>query len=149
MKKSVKITFGILGGIIILGIILCVSVFSIVNRQKNADYFVLGNDQIASVKNVIVVREISGVSTSAQNGVSVKTYHYISESSTNDISQYVTYLVEEEGFIPTILNQQNDQSVYAKMFADKGKIQVLTVDDTGFGYTLTIQKGKGSLEGAE
>lgn len=145
MKKSVKIVLGILGGIIVLGIILCVVVFSILNNQKNADYYVLGTDKIASVKTVIGVREMSGVSTSIQNGVSAKTYNYKSETSTNDVSQYVTYLVEDEGFIPTILNQQSDQPVYAKKSVDEGKILILTIVDTGFGYTLTIQKGEGTL----
>lgn len=145
MKKSVKVVLGILGGIIVLGIILGMVVFSVLNNQKNADYYTLGADQIASVKTVVGVREISGVSTSTQNGVSAKTYDYKSETSTTDVSQYVTYIVEEEGFIPTILNQQSDQPVYAKESVDEGKILIITIDDTGFGYTLTLQKGEGTL----
>lgn len=145
MKKPVKIVLGILGGIIALGITLFVVVFSILNKQKNADYYVLGNDQIVSVKTVIGVREISGVSTGIRNGVSTKTYHYKSETSTDDASQYVAYLVEQEGFVPTILNQQSDRPVYAKDSVDEGKILILTIVDTGFGYTLMIQKGEGAL----
>lgn len=145
MKKSVKIALGIIGGIIVLGIIFCVIIFSMLNKQKNADYYVMGTDQIASVKNVIGVRDISGVSTSTQSEISSKSYNYKSETSTNDISEYITYLVEKEGFIPTILNQQSDQPVYAKKSADEGKVLILTIVDTGFGYTLTIQKGEGTL----
>lgn len=145
MKKPVKILLGILGGIIVLVIILCVVVFSILNKQKNADYYVLGSDQIASVKTVIGVRDITGVSTSTQNGVSSKIYNYKSETSTNDVNQYITYLVEQEGFILTTLNQQSDQTVYAKESVDDGQVLILTIVDSGFGYTITMQKGEGTL----
>lgn len=145
MRKSVKIALGIAGGIIILGVILCVIIFSLFNTQKNAEYYVLGSDQVASVKTVIGVRDISGISTSNGSGVSAKKYNYKSKTSTDDISQYITYLVEEGGFTPTTLNQQDDRPVYAKESVDEGKILIITIVDTGFGYTLTLQKGEGTL----
>ena len=139
------IILGILGGFIVFVVILCVIVFSILNKQKNADYYTLGSDRIASVKSVIGVRDITSTSATAQNGVTTKSYDYRSTTSTDDILKYVTYLVDEEGFAPAVLNQNSSQPVYTKRSFEEDKILLLTMSDTGFGYTLTIQKGEGSL----
>lgn len=149
MSKTVKIVLGIIAVMIVLAAILCGVVFSILNSQKNANYYTLGNDEIISVKSVIGVRNILGVSATIQNGVSEKSYNYTSKTSSEDIKKYLTYLVEEEGFKSTVLNQNGDYPVYVKMSADQGKKLILTMIENGFGYTLTIQKGEGALTTSE
>lgn len=57
----------------------------------------------------------------------------------------MAYLVEQEGFLPTDFNQPINQPVYGKKSLDEGKILIVTITDTGFGYTLMIQKGEGTL----
>lgn len=143
MKKAICILIGIIVGIIVLAAIICVVVFSALNKTKNADYYDLGSDQISSVKAVLGVRNINRVSTSNNNGIITKLYEYRSNTSTEDIEQYIAYLTENEGFILTSLN--NNQQVYAKESNDKGKLLLLDITNNGFGFTLTIKKGEGTL----
>ncbi len=149
MDKSVKIILVIVGGVAALAVAVCIIVgifvFSIVNKQKKADYYTLGNDQIASVKLAVGERNIVSVSTRTANGVTTKEYEYKSSTSASDIEQYEAYLQEQEGFIITTLNDEK-QIFLGKNSADEGKILIVEIVDTHFGYILTIRKGEGGLE---
>lgn len=144
MSKRKKIIIGVAGGIVAFTIILFVVVFSVLNGQMNAEFYELGSDKISSVKVVVGERGMTGVSTAIENGISKKSYNYKSETSAEDIKLYITHLLDNEGFLPLDMNNSGDL-MYAKVSADEGKIIVIDVMDTGFGFTLTIQKGSGTL----
>lgn len=149
MDKTLKIILLIAAGvaafIVTICIIVGIIVFSVVNKQTQADYYTLGNDRIAAVKMVVGERNITGVSTETTNGITTKVYEYKSGSSADDIEQYEVYLQEQEGFVITSLND-GEQTCYVKNSADEGKIVIVSIEDTQFGYVLTIRKGEGKLE---
>lgn len=149
MDKSFKFILLLIGGIIVFAVMVCIFVgiivFSVINKQKNADYYTLGNDRIASVKAVVGGRSVNSVSTETSNGVMTKVYEYKSGSSAADIEQYETYLQEQEGFMITSLNEDG-KICYGKNSEDEGQIIIVDIADTRFGFILTIKKGEGSMD---
>ena len=151
MKRSVKILIGVAAAFVVAVIALTVTVlvcvFSMLNRQENADYYVLGEDQIPSVKLAIGTRDLRGIANSTRNGACSKRYTYRSDTCADDVDAYLTYLVEEAGFIPVRLNAGEERLYYAKESSEEGKLLILDVCNSGFTYVVTIQKGDGELPG--
>lgn len=149
MDKTLKIILLVAAGFVAFVVAICIVVgiivFSTLNKQKQADYFKLGNDQIATVKLVVGERKINSVSTETSNGVTTKVYEYKSGSSADDMKQYEEYLQEREGFVITSLSDE-EPFCLVKNSSDEGKILIVNIVDTQFGYVLTIRKGEGQLE---
>lgn len=145
MKKIVLIILGIVGIFASLIIFTCVVIFSVLNNQKNADFYKMGDDQIPSVKYVVGERNISGVSQSTENGVQTKVYKYHSDSIPDDIEQYTKYLVENENFLNETYMQDSSYSMYYKSSNESGKILIIYISNNMDGYTITIQKQKGTV----
>lgn len=133
MKGCLK---GFVGFIVVLAVISAVAgivVFTMLNTAKNADTYDFGADQITSVKSVLGMRSIGEMSTSTEDGVTVKSYEYTSKTGAQDVEQYVAYLTENEGVVP-------DGGVYVKQSADAGKVLKVEIASTQDGFCLTITK---------
>ena len=60
MKKSTKIMLTAPGGAAVLIAAVVVTVFALLNHQKNADFYTLGEERIPTVKAVVGVRDLTG-----------------------------------------------------------------------------------------
>lgn len=144
MKKLLKIVLiifalGLIGGII---------AFMAVGNTANAEEYKIGNDTIKSIKSIVEKRQVVSVSTKASNGVTTKTIEYKSDSVQDDLLKYTQYLRNEGGFALTKdmdLREIPSTVQLGKNSNDAGKIVMMTIDYNSFGYTITIQKGEGTL----
>jgi len=144
MKKLLKIVLiifalGLIGGII---------AFMAVGNTANAEEYKIGNDTIKSIKSIVEKRQVVSVSTKASNGVTTKTIEYKSDTVQDDLLKYTQYLRNEGGFALTKdmdLREIPSTVQLGKNSNDAGKIVMMTIDYNSFGYTITIQKGEGTL----
>jgi len=110
----------------------------------------LGGDTIATVNAVVGERNVTGVSTS-QSGESItKTYTYESSSVTEDLTAYLTKLVNSDGFIAIEADIDLEivpgvAKVAAESPSDPGKIIIMQIDYTDTGYTVDITRMSGTL----
>ena len=144
MNKALKIllilfVIGLVGGII---------AFMATGNTANAEEYKLGNDTIKSIKAIVEKRQVVSVSTKTSNGITTKTIEYKSENVQDDLLKYTQYLRNEGGFS---LTKDMDLSVIpstvelGKNSNDTGNLIMMTIDYNSFGYTITIQKGEGTL----
>lgn len=144
MNKILKIlliifVIGLIGGII---------AFMATGNTANAEEYKLGNDTIKSIKAIVEKRQVVSVSTKTSNGITTKTIEYKSDNVQDDLLKYTEYLRNEEGFS---LTKDMDLSVIpstvelGKNSNDTGNLIMMTIDYNSFGYTITIQKGEGTL----
>ncbi|HJJ19372.1 MAG TPA: hypothetical protein OIM61_09065 [Clostridiaceae bacterium] len=144
MNKTLKIlliifVIGLVGGII---------AFMATGNTANAEEYKLGNDTIKSIKAIVEKRQVVSVSTKTSNGITTKTIEYKSDNVQDDLLKYTEYLRNEEGFS---LTKDMDLSVIpstvelGKNSNDTGNLIMMTIDYNSFGYTITIQKGEGTL----
>ena len=144
MNKTLKIlliifVIGLIGGII---------AFMATGNTANAEEYKLGNDTIKSIKAIVEKRQVVSVSTKTSNGITTKTIEYKSDNVQDDLLKYSEYLRNEEGFS---LTKDMDLSVIpstvelGKNSNDTGNLIMMTIDYNSFGYTITIQKGEGTL----
>lgn len=144
MNKTLKIlliifVIGLIGGII---------AFMATGNTANAEEYKLGNDTIKAIKAIVEKRQVVSVSTKTSNGITTKTIEYKSDNVQDDLLKYTEYLRNEEGFS---LTKDMDLSVIpstvelGKNSNDTGNLIMMTIDYNSFGYTITIQKGEGTL----
>lgn len=147
-KKSVK---GILFVIACIFAIVLVGVgiaFFAVGNSANADEYKLGDDTVKSIKAVVEKRKVVSISTATSNGVKTKKVEYKSNTVQEDLTKYVQYLRDEAGYVLTKdvdLSQKSASIELGKKSVDSGKILIMTIDYNPFGYTITLQKGEGTL----
>lgn len=144
MNKTLKIlliifVIGLIGGII---------AFMATGNTANAEEYKLGNDTIKSIKAIVEKRQVVSVSTETSDGITTKTIEYKSDNVQDDLLKYTEYLRNEEGFS---LTKDMDLSVIpstvelGKNSNDTGNLIMMTIDYNSFGYTITVQKGEGTL----
>lgn len=131
-----------------VGIIFGILYFSF-SKIQNADVYTMGEDKIPSIKTVIGERKVKNISTTKNIGMTTKIYSFLSESTESDMYEYTKYLVEQLDYVITELGQQEEKTAYAKNSLENGSIIVITVDYTPFDFTITLQKGEGTLGGIE
>ncbi len=148
MKKGLKIAIIVIVSIVAISIIVGAIAYFSTGKSANADEYKLGDDTIKSVKAIVEKREVTGVSTATENGVKTKKITYKSETVQDDLIKYVQYLRNEGGFTLTKdmnLAQMPGTVQLGKESKDEGKLIMMTIDYDTFEYTVTIQKGKGTL----
>lgn len=144
MKKLLKIVLIIIA----LGLIGGIIAFVAVENTADAEEYKIGNDTIKSIKSIVEKRQVVSVSTKASNGVTTKTIEYKSDTVQDDLLKYTQYLRNEGGFALTKdmdLREIPSTVQLGKNSNDDGKIVLMTIDYNSFGYTITIQKGEGTL----
>lgn len=148
MKKSLKIFLIVVACLLVVGLIAGGVATFMLNKAANTEEYTIGSDTIKSVKAVVEKRTVTSVSTSIKDGVTTKTVHYKSDSVQEDLIQYVQYLRQDAEFqlIADMNLAQIPATVQmAKDSKDPGNILYLAIDYDMFGYTITLQKGEGSL----
>ncbi len=148
MKKGLKIFLIVIACILGLAVIGGGVSLVLLNLTANAEEYTMGDDVIRSVTAVVGERKVTSTSTKVGDGVQTKAMHYQSESTRQDLNAYVQYLMGDGGFILTKdmdLNEIPATVQMGKASVEEGQILLLTIDYDVFGYTITIQKGKGSL----
>lgn len=134
--------------IFVLGLIGGIIAFMATGNIANAEEYKLGNDTIKSVKTIVGKRQVVSTSTETSNGITTKKIEYKSDKVQDDLLKYTQYLRNEGGFT---LTKDMDLSVIpstvelGKNSSDSGKLVMMTIDYNSFGYTITIQKGEGTL----
>jgi hypothetical protein len=149
MRKGVKMALAIIAIILALTAIEEISAYRAVKKVADADEYKLGDDAIGSIGSVVGERKVASVSTSVENRIQIKQIEYDAEGNAQeDVAAYMKYLTSEEGFvlIRDIGSSEGSTTIKAqKESVDEGKIIWMTIDYNPFGYTITIQKGEGSL----
>ena len=134
--------------IFVLGLIGGIIAFMATGNIANAEEYKLGSDIIKSVKTIVEKRQVVSTSTETSNGITTKKIEYKSDKVQDDLLKYTQYLRNEGGFT---LTKDMDLSVIpstvelGKNSSDSGKLIMMTIDYNSFGYTITIQKGEGTL----
>lgn len=134
--------------IFVLGLIGGIIAFMATGNIANAEEYKLGSDTIKSVKTIVGKRQVVSTSTETSNGITTKKIEYKSDKVQDDLLKYTQYLRNEGGFT---LTKDMDLSVIpstvelGKNSSDSGKLVMMTIDYNSFGYTITIQKGEGTL----
>lgn len=148
MKKVLKIILIVVICILSVCLIAGGASYTILRNASNAEEYTIGNDTIKSVKSVVDKRKATSVSTKNSTGVKTKSVHYESDSVQEDLIAYVQYLREEADFnLTQDMDLRNIPSMVqmGKQSEDSGEILMLTIEYDTFGYTITLQKGKGTL----
>ncbi len=148
MKKSLKIILIIVACVIGIGVVGGGIAFGIVSKSANMKEYKLGDDTVKSINAVVNKRKVVSVSSSTSNGVKSKSVEYKSSTAQGDLMKYVEYLVKDEGFVLTKdidLSNVPATAQLGKESKDAGQILIMTIDYTNFGYTITLQKGEGTL----
>lgn len=144
MNKTLKILLIIFA----IGLVSGIIAFMATGNTANAEEYKLGNDTIKSIKAIVEKRQVVSVSTKTSNGITTKTIEYKSDNVQDDLLKYTEYLRNEGGFS---LTKDMDLSVIpstvelGKNSNDTGNLIMMTIDYNSFGYTITIQKGEGTL----
>ena len=146
-----KIIIFILLGLAILvgGIILLAT--GILGGASKADYYEIGNDKIPSVKYVLdEKRKVTSTETSVSGSVTTKTVRYsVSGNEQNqDMSKYIEYLHDKEGFMYTSdfdFSGSTGTAELGRDSVDSGFIIQITLAYNTSGYTVTIVRQEGSL----
>lgn len=149
LKKILIIVIPIILLLFVLIGISIVLVFKSVNKAGNIDYYILGDDKIVSITNVVGKRKVNRISSSKSNGITTKKYKYINISNTkSDISKYLNEL-KNNNFVNTTdidLSKNNDTINLASPSVDSNNIIIITISYDLDSYIVTLKKGKGSIQ---
>ena len=151
-KKGLVIALAIIAVIVIGGIAAAViGIAGAFSKPSKIDYYEMGNDKIPSVKLVLgEVRKVVSSSASISNGVTTKVYQYNAPAVDQglEMSQYLTYLREEDGFLlltDVDFNVPEASCIVGRNSVDSGyELQLQIAYNTG-GYIITILKQEGEI----
>ena len=149
--KGLKILLGILGGFVALIVLIIVIAFSAVSKAGKVDFYELGNDKIPSVKYVLgEKRKVSNTNTEIVNGVTTKELQYNEPDRDQalEMSQYITYLHDNEGFKYVTDVEFSTPEAWAQVGRnsnDAGYQLVVQIEYNAKGYTITIVKEPGEV----
>lgn len=77
--------------------------------SSTAEEIEVNDDKIPSIYKVIGEKKITGTNSSVKNSVRTTELTYEKGSiSEEELVEYMTYLIDEEGFIPTLDTQEED-----------------------------------------
>jgi len=142
-----------IGLVLIAGaVILVVSlVGGSLSKTAEADYYEIGSDKVPSVKLILgEVREVISVNTSTGNGVTTKAIGYsVSRNQGAEMEEYAMALMSSHGFYS--INDFDFSGSTGKGFEfsresdEAGLIIIVSIDYDKNGYTITLQRGEGTL----
>ncbi len=117
------------------------------DAAKLSEYEV-GGESIASITSVIGEREVTGVESSTNNGVSSKQYTYASESVYDDLLAYIRKLMDENWLVTEDidLNVVPGKGQLGKKASEEGQILLLSIAYEDSKYAIKITKTEGTIE---
>jgi len=149
-RKGLKIFLGIVGGLAGLVAVILVVALAATGGVAKKDYYTVGGDKIPSVKLALGgERKVTGVSTSASNGVTIKEYRYSAPDVDQalEMSQYLAHL-RRQGFLLLTDADFNAPEAWCKVgrnSKDSGYQVVVQIEYDTAGYVITIVKESGSV----
>lgn len=152
MKNGTKLIILAVVCVLVLLLTIASTVFLVVRKISNIDEYTLGNDTIKAVKVVVDKRRVLSVSTEISSDLKTKFIDYQSDTVQDDLTVYTQYLQKEAGFqllSDMDLSQISSSIQMGKESADPGEILLLTIDYDAFGYSILLEKGKGTLPSDE
>ena len=151
-KSKLLLILAVIAVVVVGGIAAIVAgIVGAVNKAANADYYVLGSDQIPSVKLALgEKRKITSASTSVSNGVTMKEYQYSAPDVDQalEMSQYLTHL-RGQGFLLLTDADFNAPEAWCKVgrnSEDSGYQVVVQIEYDNKGYTVIVVKEEGSIQ---
>lgn len=148
MNKGLKIVLIVIVCVLIIGLVGGGIAFFAIGNAAHTEEYKLGDDTIKSIEAVVEKRDVTSVSTEIHDGIKTKSIKYQSDSVQEDLITYVQYLRDEGGFslLKDMDLSQIPSAVHlGKTSIDPGKLIIIIIDYDAFGYTVTLQKGEGTL----
>ena len=149
---KIFIGLGIGLALIVGAIILVISlVGGSLSKTAEADYYEIGSDKVPSVKLILgEVREVVSVNTSTGSGVTTKAIGYsVSKNQSAEMEEYAMALMSSHGFYSIsdfdFSGSSGKGFEFSRESDEDGFIIVLTIDYDSKGYTITLQRGEGTL----
>ena len=153
IPKFVKVLIGVGVALIAIALVVIFVVLpGVMKSAGNSDYYEIANDKVPSVRFVLDEdRKVTGVNTAVDAaGIRRKQFTYeASENVREDLSLYVTYLMEKDGF--KAITDFNLSAVtgkdiqVARNSKTKGYMVVMQLDYNEKGYVITLMYGKGEV----
>jgi len=135
----------------VIGLIIYIAI-STVNKAAKEDHYVIGNDQIPSVKLALgEERKITGLNVStAVGGATTKEikYQVAGTQQGNEMLAYFTYLQEQDGFLSVSdidFSGLTGKGVVARNSVDDGHQIQLKIQYDAAGYTIFLMKLPGKI----
>lgn len=128
-----------------------IAVFVTGNTSKK-DYIKIGEDEVPMVKLIIgAERDISGVSTSTESGITKKVIKYnVTRYQNEEMQKYAQALIDDYGYY--YVYDDNDFSgptgvdlQLVKKSVETDYILYVRIDYDMSGYTITLTRGRGTL----
>lgn len=141
MKKRVWIA-------VILAFMLALSGCGALEAAGKLEQYEMSGEVIPSVTSVAGEREVTGVNTATNNGVTTKTYTYVSATVYDDLWAYVQKLMDD-GWLVTEdidLNLVPGSGQLGMNSSEEGKILLVSFTYDSGGYVIELTKGKGTIE---
>lgn len=133
----------------LLGVILVVLTGC---ASSTAEEIEVNDDKIPSIYKVIGEKKITGTNSSIKNDVRTTEITYQKGSiSEEEIVEYMTYLMDEEGFIPTADTQEVDGNLVNQLGAESVTddhivlVDVTAPKDFEGSVVITYRSGQGKI----
>lgn len=152
-KRKLRLLW-IIPAVIVLGLIAGVVIATqVTGNTAKKDYLTIGNDEVPSVKKIIgEERNVTGVSSSNQNGIKKKVITYkVSAYQREEMQEYSKALYDRYGF----WYYETDESDFsgssgvdlrmARESKDDDYIIILRIDYDMSGYEITLTRVRGTL----
>lgn len=149
LKRILIIVIPVILLLFILIGVLSILIINSVDKAGNIDYYTLGDDKIISITSIVGERKTNNISTKKSGGIITKKYTYVNVSNTkSDISKYAQEL-KNNNFVNTTdidLSKDDGTISLASSSIDSDNIIIITISYDLDSYTITLKKGKGSIQ---
>ncbi len=146
MKKTTILSMSVVL-ILVLALALSGCGAALKEAAKLNEYEV-GDDNIPSITSVVGEREVTGIESSVDNGISSKKYTYKSTTVYDDLLSYVTALMDQGWRVTKDIDLKivPGSGELGKKSADDGEILLVSFSYEESEYVIKIIKAKGTLE---
>jgi len=150
-RTGLIIALSVFGGLAALVALIIVVAASTVSKAAKADYYEIGGDRIPSIKLALgETRKLTGTQASIENGVAMKQYTYAEPGRDQalEMSAYLTYLREKDGFLLLTDAAFTVPEAWCKLgrnAAGEGYIIVVQIEYDRSGYIITLVREPGEI----
>lgn len=135
--------------ITLIAIISAVSMTVCIAKYKDDKYYVIGNDKIPSIYEIVGKRKLSIYRAFSDNGIEKYKYKYVSiKNVSSDLSKFTSELKENYNFAYTSdidLSKDEGTVELSKNSVDKDKIIIIEINYNKNKYEIIISKGEGKI----
>lgn len=138
MKKILIIVSICVASVILVVSLFVYFLFAFLKKEQNKEFYVLGNDSIASFTSVVGERRLTGISIKNTNGEESKSYSYRSDEGMEEGKKYAQYLHDSEEF--ERIEAEQGVVCYRKQSKDTSMVLTITIVVSNKGVYITIYK---------